>query len=239
MVVLGDSWSSTGFDIDGPQPSEDNPLGNPAFPGSTVTNGENWVDYLLYTYNESFILTADLAVGGATIDSDLIKPGVPAFTLRSLKAQLEEFRTLYANSPAFPWTANATLFSVWFGVNDITAYNNETRKNFGLEYDEFAHFMEDLYELGARNYLLFNAPPLDRSPLAPFSDPDGEWPGMIDQWNLNFTNMTSRFLDDHGDVTAFIFDIHSLFDHVMDDPCLFPETCGFAATTSCCDKCKH
>lgn len=238
MVVLGDSWSSTGFDLSGAQPSADNPLGNPSFPGATVTNGENWVDYLVLGRNKSIILAADLAVGGATVDTDLIKPGVPASSLRSLKVQVEEFREQYVESASFPWIANHTLFTLWVGVNDITAYNNDTKKNFPKEFDEVAGLLDTLFDLGARNFLLFNAPPLDKSPLAPFSDLLGEWPEMVDEWNRNFSQIVGNFTAEHTETTIFSLDAHALFDDIIDEPCLYPETCDLIVMTDCCDKCK-
>lgn len=55
--VFGDSYSATNFDFNGVQPSADNPLGNPAYPGTTTSNGPNYVDYLTTTYNKSLLLT--------------------------------------------------------------------------------------------------------------------------------------------------------------------------------------
>jgi len=37
----GDSYSQTGFSITGTKPSVSNPIGNPAFPGYTSSNGNN------------------------------------------------------------------------------------------------------------------------------------------------------------------------------------------------------
>ena len=43
MVVFGDSYTTTGFNDTLAQPSRANPLGNPAYPGYTASNGPNWV----------------------------------------------------------------------------------------------------------------------------------------------------------------------------------------------------
>ena len=39
----GDSYSSTEYNVNGEHPSDSNPLGNPPFPGKTVSGGPNWV----------------------------------------------------------------------------------------------------------------------------------------------------------------------------------------------------
>ncbi|KAK2464398.1 hypothetical protein APHAL10511_003546 [Amanita phalloides] len=115
---LGDSYTATGFDPSGILPSIGNPLGNPPYPGSTATRGANWVDYLTTTYNESLIFTYNLAYGGATIDSKLVKPYLP--TVKSLTDQVNEYMASFSDHPAsVPWKTRNTLFSIWIGINDI------------------------------------------------------------------------------------------------------------------------
>ena len=70
MIVFGDSYTSTGFSLQGAGPSAANPMGNPDYPGFTSSNGPNWIDFLTTTYNATFVKTINLAVGGATVDTD-------------------------------------------------------------------------------------------------------------------------------------------------------------------------
>lgn len=46
----GDSYSDTRYKVSGEHPDESNPLGNPAYPGDTLSGGPNWV------YSISFCL---------------------------------------------------------------------------------------------------------------------------------------------------------------------------------------
>ena len=39
----GDSYSSTAYNVKGDHPREENPLGNPPYPGLTYSGGPNWV----------------------------------------------------------------------------------------------------------------------------------------------------------------------------------------------------
>jgi hypothetical protein len=39
----GDSYSSIEYNVKGDHPNEDNPLGNPEYPGITYSDGANWV----------------------------------------------------------------------------------------------------------------------------------------------------------------------------------------------------
>lgn len=230
MVVFGDSWSSTGFDIEGDPPSASLPIGNPPYPGRTVTNGANWVDYLVYERNESKILALDLAVGGATIDTTLIAPGMPLIYIKSFKEQVEEWETYN-----FTWKADSSLYTIWFGVNDITAYTNETSHNFEAEFKVMVDLMDKLYAAGVRNFLIFNAPPLERSPIFTLSGTE-EWKEINSEWNVNVTAVVSNFTKTYDEASTFFFDAHTFFNTIMDDPCSFEESCGFEVTTDTCEQ---
>lgn len=51
LMNSGDSYSSTGYDVDGDHPNHENPLGNPPYPGDTYSGGPTWVTGLLFTLN--------------------------------------------------------------------------------------------------------------------------------------------------------------------------------------------
>jgi GDSL-like Lipase/Acylhydrolase len=114
----GDSYTQTGFVSNGTLPAIGNPLGNPPYPGFTATGGENWIDYLTTTYNNSLVFTYNYAYGGATIDASLVTPYLP--TVLSLTDQVNEFLNGTSTKPAATqWKSSDTLFSVWIGINDI------------------------------------------------------------------------------------------------------------------------
>lgn len=54
-------------------PSAANPIGNPAFPGSTTSGGLNWVGNAIAVYNSTEVFAYDLAVTGATTDNDIVE----------------------------------------------------------------------------------------------------------------------------------------------------------------------
>lgn len=118
-TTSGDSYTSTSFNIHGTQPSPENPLGNPAYPGATSANGPNYVDFLTTTYNQSFIETFNLGYGGATIDPSLV--GSPyGLIVQSFRQQVEEeFLSTYASNSGVGWSGSNSLFTVFFGINDV------------------------------------------------------------------------------------------------------------------------
>lgn len=130
--VSGDSYTSTLFDIHGEQPNPGNPLGNPAYPGATSSDGPNYVDFLTTTYNRSYIQTFNLGFGGATVDPSLV-PSSFGNLVQSFKQQVQqEFIPRYGDKIAAPWSPENTLVTLFFGINDVIL--SHSRQNDSLYY---------------------------------------------------------------------------------------------------------
>lgn len=238
MVTFGDSYSTTGFNDTGAQPSEANPLGNPAYPGYTATNGPNWVDFLTTTYNKTFLETINLAYGGATVDSALVTPYLP--TVLSLKEQVQqEYIPIYSDHPSFfDWQANDTLFATFIGINDVGNAYGEANSSlvFSLVFQEYASLMDQLYQTGARNFLFLNVPPVNRAPLTVEAGSAAQALEATDiaAYNTNLTRLAANLSSTYSDATTFVFDTNAAFTQVLDDPCSHPETCPYKNTTDYC-----
>ena len=220
------------------QPNATDPLGNPAYPGYTATNGPNWVDWLTVKYNESLIETVNLAYGGATVDSALVTPYLP--TVLSLKAQIQtEFLPLYAADEVLPWKSSDTLFGIFIGINDVGnsygSLNSSVDLN-GLIFAEYASLVEQLYSAGAKNFLFLNVPPVDRSPLttAQGANASALEAKDIAYFNSQVSVLATNLTTTHKDATAFVFDTNTLFTQALDDPQRFPETALYKNTTNYC-----
>lgn len=130
--ISGDSYTSTHFDVHGKQPNRENPLGNPPYPGSTSSDGPNYVDFLTTTYNRSYIQTFNLGFGGATVDPSLVSSPFGDI-VQSFKQQVQqEFIPTYGNKVAVPWSAANSLVTVFFGINDLIA--SHSQQNDSLNY---------------------------------------------------------------------------------------------------------
>ena len=79
-----------------------------------------------------------------------------------------------------------------------------------------------LYVAGARNFVVINVPPMDRSPLGKRSNKF--YPNAITTFNLVLAEMVLRLAREHSDVTVFIFDANALFQTAMDSPRKFQQT---------------
>lgn len=239
-VDSGDSYSTTGFNDTLTQPSAGNPLGNPPYPGYTSSDGPNWVDALTVQYNESLLLTYDLAYGGATVDSALVAPYLP--TVQSVAQQVEnEFFPVYAGKPSFaPWASDDTLFGIFIGINDVGNSYGQGAAATGtlnsLIFDVYAGLVDMLYNAGGRNFLFLNVPPVDRSPLTTSQGAASmaEEAADIAAFNADIATMAAALKSSHADVNVFTYDTNALFSEVLDNPASFPQTSGYKNTTTYC-----
>jgi len=159
----GDSWTKTGFDLNGTKPSAGNQLGNPAFPGLTTSGGPNWVGDLVRFNSE--LLVYNFASAGATIDASLVAPTVT--DALSFVDQVSEFTSNLVPPPEYaPWVSNSTLFAIWIGNTDvILAWNQSDWSTLSQKLiDSYFQQVELLYAAGARNFVFAEVPPIERTP---------------------------------------------------------------------------
>jgi len=234
----GDSYTTTGFNETGIQPTPTNPLGNPNYPGWTSANGPNWVDYLTVKYNESLLLTYNLAFGGATIDSTLVAPYLP--TVSSVSEQVEKlWFPAYAGKSA-KWASNDTLFAFFDGINDVgnTWWNGPEGNSqlYAKIFTVWRGLLDDLYYQGARNFAFLNVPPVDRSPLVLANTPDQQAveKAAILYWNDLIIQLATEFRDTFPDANIFTSDAWKVFTEVLDDPKSYNATSGLRNTTAYC-----
>ena len=128
-------------------------MGNPAYPGITSANGPNYVDFLSTTYNRSFIQTYNLGFGGATIDPSLIASPFGDI-VQSFRQQLQqEFLPTYANNPTVPWAPADTLFTLFFGINDVLISYGQ--RNSSLNYAVIKSYEALIHQVSGGHLELF------------------------------------------------------------------------------------
>ncbi|KAG9244150.1 hypothetical protein BJ878DRAFT_84410 [Calycina marina] len=237
--IFGDSYTSIGFNQTGYQPTPTNPLGNPTYPGWTSSNGPNWIDFLTVKYNESSVLTYNLAYGGATLDSALVAPYLPVVSSVAEQVDNEWFPT-YGGKSAL-WSDNDTLFAFFDGINDVVnSYYNGADATNALYANIFAIYrglVDELYYAGGRNFAFLNVPPTQRSPLITGA---GQWSidtitAAILTWNTLLTQLANNVKTSFPDTNVFTVDANKVFTEVLDNPKRFAATAGYLNTTEYCD----
>ncbi|KAF9893694.1 hypothetical protein FE257_009862 [Aspergillus nanangensis] len=236
IFIFGDSYSKTGFDPSGTQPSSSNPLGNPSSVGrATSANGPNYVEYLTQMFNQSSVLTYNFGTGGATLNSSVVDS---KFSL------LDELNDYYLpiytrDEDAATWANDTILFIVWVGINDINrSYLDEDPDMNPLIVDNYRRFVDTLYDTGARNFLLLNVPPLEKTPtvLQDEKTPNRATleKAAVEDYNERLLGLVEEVEASYADVTVFHYDTHSLFNQVIEDPAQFEWTADYKTVTESC-----
>lgn len=215
-------------------------MGNPTYPGYTSANGPNWVDYLTVKYNESLLLTYNLAYGGATIDSSLVAPY--AATVSSVVDQVEKLWTpTYANKSTPIWSSKDTLFVFFDGINDVgnSWWNGADATNalYTQIFTVWRRLVDDVYYTGARNFAFLSVPPVDRSPLALANAPDqiAVEKAAILAWNDLIIKLATDVKKAYPDINVFTADAWKVFTEVLDNPKSYAATANYQNTTAYCD----
>lgn len=157
-----------------------------------------------------------------------------------MKQQVQnEFLPVYGNHPSIaPWTSQDSLFAFFIGINDVGnsyAQQNESSLQSTI-FQEYAGLLEQVYSVGARNFLFLNVPPVQRAPLTAAQGPTAEASegAAIEEWNNRLIDLTRQLRRNHPDVTTFTFDTYDLFNTVLNNPSIFPQTAQYKNTTGYC-----
>ncbi|KAM0201439.1 hypothetical protein ACHAQD_011218 [Fusarium lateritium] len=235
LKTLGDSYSRTGFDPSGTQPSSKNKIGNPAFPGITSSNGPNWVGYLTGGYNESPFLTYNFGTSGAIVGT----PNGDKSRYTVDREIRENFQPHYKLGKTF--SSDSSLFAVWIGINDVVlSYSDRTSKTYDVSFQSYKNRIESLYKDGARNFLLLTVPPLQHTPrITKSSDASRKARSIteaVQDWNKRIRLLQAQFLKAHPSANVFVYDTYPLFQQVYQRPSQFKETSVYKDTKNYCTK---
>ena len=185
-------------------------------------------------YNRTLVKTFDFASGGATIDRDHVKPVFP--TASTFGDQItQKFKTYYGlKDSKAAWSSKTSLFACFFGVMDvIISYHNLERTPVLPIIESYGKSLAQLYDLGARNFVLFTVPPVDR----PYKR--GK-PGVLElgediaTFNKLIKRMRADFMRSYGDANVFLLDTHALFETIIRQPSAFKPTSGITYTGGPC-----
>ncbi|KAI9904574.1 hypothetical protein N3K66_001103 [Trichothecium roseum] len=164
LISFGNSYTQTGFDINGAKASQANPLGNPDLPGWTTTGGLNWVGQLVTAFNNGVVYSYNFADGGATVDASIVPPYTE--TVKSLADQVENYSGTLGTKPDYaPWTPENAIVAVWIGVNDVgnSWYQPDAQDIATRVVARYFELLQDIYATGIRQFALLNVPRKFRS----------------------------------------------------------------------------
>ena len=94
-----------------------------------------------------------------------------------------------------------------------------------------------MYGSGARNFVLLNAPPIQRSPLT--VEQGEEAVGLetvaLESWNGLLEELAEKVSEEEG-ANVWLYDTYTSFSEVLDDPTTYPATEGLKDVTTFCEE---
>jgi GDSL-like Lipase/Acylhydrolase len=172
------------------------------------------------------VLTYNFAFSGATVDSTIVKPYHPA--VWSLKDQLSKFFLSYGSPKREgvpPWSSENSLFAIYIGINDILG-SHRNASLISPVMEQYSTVIDQLWATGARNFLLFNIPPVDRCPqsLQLSIEEREKEKDLILAFNKRILLKHNRLKRAHKDATSFYFDTNKIYTTALEDLSSYAET---------------
>ena len=188
-------------------------------PGKTTSGGYNWVDNLVAKYNTSLVHAYDFAVAGATVDSNLIPPYQSQ--VRSFVQQVEIFTRHYSNTSG-TWKPQDSLFTAWFGMNDIPRGESLTdwATISGETIQQYLKQAQNLYDVGSRYFVFLEVPPLQRTPLIRKESAEAQAAIVSDvsKFNKAIRKGLRNFAHHNLEARVWVLNTTKVFDKALDNP---------------------
>lgn len=195
----------------------------------TAEGGPNWVERLtncgtapgLTNPSDCKTQLWDFAYAGAdTINDPDFTPLHHPETV-ALEVQIEQFEkygdpALVVSTRTIKKRTDA-LVAFWIGINDINDLAKLRGRNasFPPLYERVQkrqfELVQRVYDLGYRNFLFMNLPPLDRGPSA------GVNATMVSSFNSILKSHARAFERAHRDATVLQFDVNKVLNGVLDE----------------------
>jgi phospholipase/lecithinase/hemolysin len=230
-------------------------MGNPAFGAATYNGGRNWVKWLTGSYNDTLLLTYDLAVPGATLDKSLVT-GASVDFIGQNRVFKDNFE---GKAPIVAWNSQNSIFGFWFGINDINNGFNKANSSAIYEQEITQYFdqVHSLYLAGARKFFFLQAPrkcaressnstnalltwyiALERYPVVLRRDTASRNQEISakNTFNSLLVQHFNKFVASHNEVLSHLINVDSAFDLVLDNPKRYGApntTCENTDGTSC------
>ncbi|THW28297.1 lysophospholipase A [Aureobasidium pullulans] len=194
---------------------------------ATAEGGPNWVEYLTGCGLKPGLTSPlscktqlwDFAFGGADI-STKYTPRHHNYTVM-LEEQVQQFLTYAQPTLSKIVDPSKTLVAFWIGINDINDSANYS-VDFPSFYDQLISTLfasvQSVYDIGYRNFLFMNLPPLDRTPGNVLKATPSPNTTMINWWDSSLTSHMHTFAANNPSANPFTFDVNTFLNNVLDHP---------------------
>ncbi|KAI0755088.1 hypothetical protein C8Q80DRAFT_409820 [Daedaleopsis nitida] len=180
---------------------------------SKSTEGRTWVDHLerrSLKQHKSTVKKHNFVFPGATAQDDLSI---------QISRFFEHYPKKEPHHPNPKLDPERTTFFIFMGINDCGSNDLEELESI---VDNVFDVVHDLYvKAGARNFILVDVPPIDRSPQATDSGMSDEIAERGKTWNELLRAQATEFGTSSKEATVLVFSAHYVLSEVLDDPTEF------------------
>ncbi|KAI9738255.1 MAG: hypothetical protein M1834_008753 [Cirrosporium novae-zelandiae] len=202
----------------------------------TSAGGPNWVEYLTGCFSG----LPEQCRNGTS--KELESDSTTSLTLHhnytvDLTSQIQQYLT-YAD-PYLAFMRSQSVVAIWIGINDIGDSSKWTNVSFPAFYSSIISTVFDsveaLYDIGFRQFLFLNLPPLQRTPgnVAKVAKGERTYPNetMVGWWNGILERKVERFGEGNG-TWVKLFDAYGTLNEIINDP----ESYGIKNVTGYCQN---
>ncbi|KAF9651087.1 hypothetical protein BDM02DRAFT_961937 [Thelephora ganbajun] len=184
-------------------------------PNEVDDESDTWVEHVARrSRKESPIRVSNFAFPGATVEDDLSR----------------QFLSFTRGLRGVPLDSERTTYFIYLGINDCGRTPSDDLEPMVEAVFDILH---DLYtKFSARNFVLIDVPPIDRSAGAMESNSIDDIKERVRTWNELLRTQANDFAKGSIKATVFIFSSHHVLTEVLDKPLDFdfaegdPETEG-------------
>ncbi|KAI8096485.1 GDSL lipase/esterase [Halteromyces radiatus] len=214
--AFGDSYTTNYLDL----PT----MSYPDYNNVSSTNGRNWVNYFTQTLH---LTKWDLAYNSAPVQNTLVNQDPNVIDVNKQIIQL--FPEYFLQNDA-TWSKESTLYSIWVGINDVGLLLNNPITSLDVIIHRYRQLIDSLYDNNARNLVLINVPPIDKSPKWAPPKTASKMRALVKEFNEKIEQMVNDVVDQYHDGHFYLIDAWSIFTRILDNPNEY----GFGNVTGYC-----
>jgi len=202
VIIFGDSLSDTGnaYKLS----NYTWPIVPPYYQGR-FCNGPNWVDRLT-TINKS-----NYAYGGATTDSNFVQ-GLTKLNTLAVPGVRQQIAMYLNDSSNSTIDFTRTLYIIWAGGNDLVYNSSLTISSI---VNSLMNGIRDLLAVGAKNFLIFNQPPVQAFPYFSRLNRTAVFTALTIQANTYINTSITAIQNNNTNTSIQIFDVNALITTIL------------------------
>ncbi|GAA5876378.1 hypothetical protein JCM3774_005315 [Rhodotorula dairenensis] len=209
----------------------------------TSSGGYSWPTYLATADPLVNLKLYNFAVGGAATNNTALYLTGQVTTIPDFPQQVATFKQYFAqpggiatSNGTVSWESNRTVFTVFFGINDVglEVRNGEDRRiELPQIFATWSNMFAELYALGARNFLVLSIPPTQRTPFIAGlpAEVRALYEADLSAQNEALTSFIQTIEPAYNGTKVTLFDTQPVFADVLDNY----RSYGFKDNSTYCD----